>query len=164
MQEVSKCPDLDLLDELFSYDSHTGELTRRITCGGRPAGSVAGCYHEGYVRVRINNKGYLVHRIAWKIYYREEPPKYIDHINNIADDNRISNLRKCEKYQNVHHSKTYSNNTSGQKGVYKKGTRWHAFISVNGGNHNLGYHDTFEEAVTARINAEQKLLGEFQPV
>lgn len=81
----------------------------------------------------------------------------IDHINHDVADNRKANLRECEHYQNIIATKTYSNNTSGRKGVYydKSRNKWMAILTVNKKTINLGRFNMYDEAVKARENAER---------
>ena len=94
------------------------------------------------------------------------PPKgkVIDHINHITFDNRKSNLRICEHYQNIIHSRTYKNNTSGRKGVYwdKSKNKWAVYITANKKTQFLGRYDDFDEAVKVREDAEEKYHKEFK--
>ena len=52
-------------------------------------------------------------------------------------------------------SKLRVNNTSGHTGVYKKRGKWNAYITVNKRKYSLGSHDSYDEAVKARKNAEE---------
>lgn len=94
------------------------------------------------------------------------PPKGkdVDHINHITFDNRKSNLRICEHYQNIINSKTYKNNTSGKKGVHwdKSRNKWLVSITVNKKTYYLGRYDNFDEAVRVREEAEEKYHKEFR--
>lgn len=87
----------------------------------------------------------------------------VDHRNHITHDNRKFNLRVCEHFKNIIHSKTYSNNTSGRKGVYwdKSRNKWMALLTHNKKTKHLGRFDNFEDAVRAREIAEEKYHGEF---
>lgn len=87
----------------------------------------------------------------------------VDHKNHITYDNRKENLRIIEHYKNITHSKEYSNNTSGRKGVYFDKTRnkWMANITFNKKTTYLGRFDTFEDAVKAREQAEYLIHGDF---
>jgi hypothetical protein len=87
----------------------------------------------------------------------------VDHINHIKYDNRKDNLRICERYQNITHSKTRKDNTSGRKGVYwdKARYKWMAVLTYNKRVYHLGRFDTFEEAVEARKLAESEYHKEF---
>ena len=62
--------------------------------------------------------------------------------------------------QRIEGRKLYINNTSGRKGVYKKGmNRWRASIGFHGKVYHLGTFQTYEEAVTARQTAEAIFCG-----
>lgn len=86
----------------------------------------------------------------------------IDHINRNTCDNRKANLRCCKQSENGANANLSSANKSGRKGVclvkdYAPGVdKWKAFIMVNRVNHNLGFFDSFEEAVKRREEAELK--------
>ena len=85
----------------------------------------------------------------------------VDHINHIPYDNRKKNLRVIDHYKNITHSKEYSNNTSGRKGVCfdKSRNKWMASITFNKKTTHLGRFETFEEAVKAREEAEHTIHG-----
>lgn len=87
----------------------------------------------------------------------------VDHINHNKFDNRKANLRICTQQQNSRNKKVSRNNFSGVSGVVyvKNRNRWKARIWVNGVGIYLGHYKTFEEAVKARKEAEQKYFGEF---
>ena len=61
--------------------------------------------------------------------------------------------------------KLRTNNSSGITGVswHKQKSKWRARIVVNGIEMLLGMYDKFEDAVKARLKAEQKYFGEFAP-
>jgi|GEM_PF-4023885 len=50
-------------------------------------------------------------------------------------------------------------NTSGVTGVYRRGKKWQAAITVKGKQISLGYFETKDEAIAARKAAEHKYLG-----
>jgi hypothetical protein len=56
-----------------------------------------------------------------------------------------------------------SNNSSGVTGVYwvKRQQRWAASLCFKGERYHLGLFDRFDDAVTARKEAEQKYFGTF---
>lgn len=61
---------------------------------------------EGYVMVGLSNKKWLVHRLVYTVFIGDIPDKMvIDHINNIRNDNRISNLRLYTQKQNCYNKK-----------------------------------------------------------
>jgi len=129
--------------------------------------------NEDYGRMCLNSLGYVifgdmsdslrksysVHRFITNFAY-----KCVDHINQARHDNRRSNLRDGTGSLNQRNSKQQSNNKSGFRGVGSKtGRRFYACISgkqfPNGRGLHLGYFDSFEEAVEARIAAEIKYMG-----
>lgn len=122
--------------------------------------------NTGYVRTVIwkNNKPntVLMHRLIME-HYENINKKDIDHMNHKTNDNRKSNLRACEHYQNIISSKTYSNNTSGRKGVYwdKARNKWAAWITIKKKHIFIGRFDTFDDAVKAREKAEEKYHKEY---
>ena len=117
----------------------------------------------GYLKNRraINGKRKLfaMHRIIMNAKEGE----MIDHINQDRSDNRKINLRLANKSKNAMNSKTRSDNTSGFNGVVIWGNRWRAQITLNQKMETIGYFDTFEEAVKARVAKEIELFGQFSP-
>ena len=89
-----------------------------------------------------------------------------DHINGDTLDNRKHNLRIVNHNQNGKNQKVHKNNTSGYSGVsyIERVQRWKARINVDGKDIYLGYYDTFEQAKTARIQAEKKYYKDFRRV
>jgi hypothetical protein len=90
----------------------------------------------------------------------------VDHINMDSLDNRKSNLRWATKSQNGMNRNLNKNNTHGAKGiVFHKGRRspWSASIKVNRKVLYLGYFETKELAIDARLAGEKKFFGEFSP-
>jgi len=85
----------------------------------------------------------------------------VDHKNGDPLDNRRQNLRLCTHAQNQHNTGLSCVNTSGFKGVSKRGKRWKAQIRINGKQTYLGTYDTPEEAGAAYDAAALKVQGEF---
>jgi len=154
-------PTVEELKERFSYDPETGVVIYKVDVAynvvkGRVAGSVS---KGGYLSVRINGRGYPLHRVIWALHHGEWPPHFIDHRNGVRFDNRIDNLRSATGTQNGHNSAKRSDNTSGHKGVTwnKICRKWRARI-----NHaHLGQFDSKDDAITARNSAARELHGEF---
>lgn len=149
------------LKEILSYDPDTGiftNLTQRSTRA--PKGGVAGTItHRGYIDIQIDGKKYQAHRLAWIYVYGNFPEKYLDHTNEIKDDNRLVNLRLATKQENGHNvSSPQINNTSGFRGVswHKSAKKWMATITINGKNKHLGYFNTAEEASEVYLAAKKK--------
>ena len=84
-----------------------------------------------------------------------------DHRNGQGLDNRRSNLRPATPGQNVCNQGRQRNNTSGFKGVYSRGNRWRAAVTVAGMELHLGYFGTPKEAALAYDHGARELHGEF---
>jgi len=84
-----------------------------------------------------------------------------DHINGNTLDNRRSNLRLATPSDNAHNTKLPKNNTTGYRGVGKKGNRYIAHIRSDNKEHHLGSFSTPEEAALAYNKAATELHGEF---
>lgn len=109
------------LKELVTYDENTGEFRWKVATAHRiKVGDLAGCYDgEGYRRIKVEGKPYLVHRLAWLYTYGTFPVKDIDHINGIKHDNSLINLRVATRSENQRNTKTRSTNSTGIKGLHK---------------------------------------------
>lgn len=153
------------LRELLHYNPETGTFTRRVSAGGRLAGSVAGNIDisNGYVRIGIDNRRHYAHRLAYQYVYGEVPPTEIDHVNGDRVDNRICNLRLATRSENNMNSVKRVNNTSGVVGVSwnKARSKWMAFVTHERKKIYLGIFDTIEEASAVRDAKARDLYGEF---
>jgi len=152
------------LKELLSYDPETGLfIWIKSTNRSIKIGSVAGGKKpDSYICIRIDKKNYLSHRLAWLYVYGKLPEKFIDHINEIKNDNRICNLRLANNQQNKQNmSKPNKNNKIGLKGVYwhETGKKWVSIIVINGKNKHLGLFIAQQEAHEAYLKAKR----EFHP-
>jgi hypothetical protein len=153
------------LHELFEYRDD-GTLIRKVNIQsmarkGDAAGSVGG---DGYTRISIDYKRYLLHRLIFLYHYGYlTHGLQIDHIDADKSNNRIDNLREVTGSQNMYNSKIRSNNKSGVKGVYWNEARrkWYPQIKVNGKYVLRGYYDTIEEAKAVIEKARDELHGDF---
>lgn len=150
------------LKKMFSYDPETGKLVRKFRSGEKEAGFLSG----DYLRVSINHKIYLVHRLVWKMVTGEEPVGYIDHIDGNRFNNAWANLRDVTHDQNMWNAKLFHNNTSGYRGVsfIQSHGMWRAAISVNGKKKHIGYFDTAEAAHVAFVAASAEVRDEYARV
>lgn len=118
---------------------------------------------NGYVisTDRNTRKTILIHRVITDCPDDMVP----DHIHGKETryDNRKSNLRIATTQQNSMNSILYKNNTSGVTGVtwHKRDNVWQARIKVGYKYVHLGYFNSFEDAVGARKEAEEKYFGEY---
>uniref|UniRef100_A0AAU8KYM5 HNH endonuclease n=1 Tax=Acinetobacter phage vB_Ab_1137_KEN_03 TaxID=3158853 RepID=A0AAU8KYM5_9CAUD len=125
---------LELISK-FKYDPHTGSITRLTQMGNYSAGTVCGgLARNGYLVVKYAGQQMLAHRLAWFLHYGEEPPKYIDHINQCKTDNRIANLREANRSQNQCNISVSSRSTTGIKGIMpvRGGKLFRAEVCLNG--------------------------------
>lgn len=89
----------------------------------------------------------------------------IDHKDRNSLNNTKENFRRCTLSQNGMNKGLQSNNTSGKTGVHydSRINRYYAYIKKDGQRLSLGGYNNFDDAVKARLFAEQKYFGEFAP-
>jgi len=154
--------DKEYLNSLIDYDPKTGKFTWKIVRvkNQLSEGSHAGYIDsKGYLRIQIDGKNYMAHKLAWLSVYGTIP-ETIDHINQVKNDNRIENLRVVTHSENAKNKKIGAKNTSGCMGVtWKKSEcRWVVRINADGKRVYLGSFAKYDDAVNARKSAE-KLYG-----
>lgn len=84
----------------------------------------------------------------------------INHINGNKLDNRRSNLRIATRSESHINRGMHMNNTSGYKGVFKKGNRWCAQVGCDSVSLYLGTFDSRKEAAKAYDRKAYELFGE----
>jgi len=157
---IMKVMQQDRLKDRLSYDPVTGIFTWiESPCPTVMKGTKAGTNENGYITIGIDNKVYKAHRLAWLYSYGYMPEQSIDHIDRNKANNKISNLREASSQCNIRNTDNWATNKSGVKGVYwhNQSGRWRAKITVNYKVKVLGNHKAFDEAVCARLAAEQCL-------
>lgn len=121
--------------------------------------------HKGYVRInkQVNGKqfGVRLHRFILELNDKEK--RQVDHINGDKLDNRKSNLRLVTNSQNQMNKRPQRKSKSGQNGVIylENRKRWLARIRRDGRLYHIGYYADLDEAVAARLKAENSLFGEY---
>jgi hypothetical protein len=143
------------LRELLDYDPETGRFSKN----GAQRGFLVP--PKNYVRVHLDGRQRLAHRLAWLYVYGEWPSGQVDHLNGDKTDNRIANLRcvsAAQNMQNIRSAKSY-NKTGGLLGVCRPSgeSKYVAQISVGGVNRYIGRYDTAEEAHAAYLAEKRKL-------
>lgn len=149
------------LKQLLHYEPNTGVFTWLVSRGRVKKGTIAGSKQKyGHLAVKIDGKNYHLHRLAWLYVYGKFPDNMIDHINGIADDNRIDNLRDVNNAVNQHNQKTaHTNSKSGLIGASwnKQNKAWKAQIAHHGKVIYLGFYKSAELAHEAYLKAKRKL-------
>ena len=144
-----------LKEEPFYFDKEDYELIKDY------------CWHydkEGYVvaSVTIDGKQTTIkmHRIIFNV---TNSRCQVDHIYHVHHDNRKSQLRLVTNQENQYNKQISSNNTSGKTGVSwnKREQKWRAYITINDKQISLGYYNSFEQALNARVQGEKKYFGEY---
>ena len=152
------------LQSILNYNSDTGIFTWKISkSGNKGINSLAGCLHKKskYYYICINYKHYKLHRLAW-LYVYGEWPNIIDHIDGNPSNNKISNLRNCNRQENMCNQKLRKDNTTGVKGIrFAKHGKWRVLITSKKIKNHIGYFDDFFEACCAAYSARNKLHGNF---
>lgn len=153
----------EMVRSLLIYDPQTGLFTRRVSTNGAVRiGQNAGARANGYVFIKLFQRRYAAHRLAWAYVYGEWPPGPIDHVNGIKSDNQITNIRPATYSQNIANTLCRRDSRSGMKGVSRHTSgRWRAKCRVNGIIHHLGMFDTKEEAHAAYTQFASKAFGPY---
>lgn len=147
------------LKELLHYNSETGVFTWKISRQGINVDTmIAGTNHQGYIRIRVDNKCYRAHRLAWLYVHGQFPLDQLDHIDHNRNNNAILNLRPSTLEINNRNASKHKKNSSGVTGVYwhKGNKKWRALIFSTGKLINLGSFDVKDDAIKARAEANIK--------
>ena len=142
------------------YEPDTGVFRRYSRTGNgklteEPVGYVT---PKGYLRVRIGDEKYFLHRLAWLYVYGKFPKETIDHINKIPSDNRIENLRDISNFENQQNKSEEAprNSSTGIKNITHVKGKFRVQIWKNGVHQVLGTFSTIEEA--------SKVLSDFRSI
>jgi hypothetical protein len=148
------------LKELLSYDPETGVFTNLVLRNHKSAraGAVAGSKNQrNYVEIRIANRNYYAHRLAWLYMLGEWPPALIDHIDTDCSNNKWANLRSATHRQNQQNRRrAISGKIGGMLGanwMESKG-KWRARIRIDGKETHLGLFATKEDAHATYLAAK----------
>jgi hypothetical protein len=148
----------------FKYDPATGSVTVVKPYQQHPFGSILGSDNgQGYLRASFKGRRFLLHQMAWFLFYEEWPTMDIDHKNRDKHDNKISNLRLATFDQNRQNVVPQKTTKTGLRGVHRRSTDnlIQASISVNGKSIHLGTFKKCSDAAKAYNDAAIKFHGEF---
>lgn len=137
--------------KIFYFDKEDFDLIKDYSWGENT---------DGYIVSIKKNKEVLMHRLVLGL--ERSDGKVVDHINHNVWDNRKSMLRITTTAENVRNHSIAKNNKSGKTGVRfdEESGLWEAYI-WHGRNRRLGKYKTIEEAIDARLEAEDKYFGEY---
>lgn len=152
-------------DKTLPFVRKFNSINRGRYKSGDPIGS-RDAREDGYACIRIgtrkSSKLILMHRAVW-MYHNGEIPKglQIDHINHDRSDNRIENLRLATNATNSQNRKGADfDSVTGVLGVCVRTDcpkkPYFARITVNGKNYKTKQMASIEEAITGRLELEQK--------
>ncbi len=100
----------------------------------------------------------MAHRAIWAMVHGIWPAIALDHVDQDRLNNRASNLREAGYALNALNRSMMSRNTSGCTGVEQRPSgSWYAVIRLRKQRVYLGTFYSFEEAVIARQNAQDRL-------
>ena len=151
------------LQKMFKH--HEDGTVTRLTYEGSTAkiGDTVGCLSNGYLKVRMDDKLYLLHKVLFQMHHGYTP-HCVDHADNNPLNNRIDNLREATLSQNSWNTRKQSKKCSSiYKGVnqIKATSKWRAYICINYKQKHLGCFDTEEEAAQAYDIALLSIEPEF---
>ena len=113
---------------------------------------------QGYIKTVIRGKNIALHRLVMGVL-DDDDRKPVDHINRNKLDDRKENLRIVTTAQNNKNRDRWRKDGT-KVGVYKFRDKWESKIGINGECTRIGVYDTYEDAVKARIEAEEKYYGD----
>jgi len=150
-------PEILKIREYIKYIPSTGEFYRKKKNKGRGKIGIIRLHTPNmYPVITTQNRTYLAHRLAWCMYYNEEPPMLLDHIDGDKLNYKICNLRKVTYSENRQNQFQYSeHNKSKLLGVVKTKNKWLAKIGINGSSIFLGSFNSPEEAGEAYLEAKK---------
>ncbi len=152
----------DVLRQFLHYDPKSGDFIwiRKTRCK-TVVGDVAGSFSKNnkYIYISIFRTTYLAHRLAWFYMTGKWPQGQIDHIDGDRSNNRWDNLRDVPAAGNAQNRRVPRVDcSSGFIGVAKKGNRFAARITYEGGRYKyLGMFSTAEEAHAAYVMAKREI-------
>jgi hypothetical protein len=126
-------------------------------------GKQAGCDDgQGYIKITINKKQYLAHRIIYFMHHGKMPVA-IDHMDRNVKNNRIENLREADASKNGMNAKTAKPSSTGCRNVTRsrKKNTFDVFIRVKGKSTFIGNFEDLEFADLVATEARSKYHGAF---
>lgn len=157
-----------VLREHLHYDPETGIWTwlkprAQWISPGAVAGATARFGTHQYRVIKIFQKIYLAHRLAFFYVTGGWPENEIDHKNGNGLDNRWQNLRPATRQQNGQNQRLSRSNTTGLKGVtwVKRRRVYAAGLKHNKKYYFLGHFNCPAAAHFAYVVAAERKFQDF---
>lgn len=137
----------EILNDIFIYKDGDLFFKKRLSANVKIGDNVGYKNNLGYIKTKIKNKSYFVHRLIW-IMHNGYTELNIDHIDHNPSNNKIENLRLVKHLDNCRNRKLRKDNTSGMNGVMfnKSKNKWEVYLSKK----YIGSFTTKEEAIEKR--------------
>lgn len=151
------------MKEYLRYEPDSGRFiwikspSANVNVGAIAGGPDAG----GYWRISLLGKFHSAHRLVFLYLNGEMPKGEVDHINGDKADNRLANLRICERGQNCQNVRVRKDNRLGIKGlrITKSGTI-EAQVIARKQRHSKTF-STIEEAQSWLTQKREEVHGNF---
>lgn len=159
----------DTVNKYLSYNPETGDFiwlprTKGSRFNKKLIGKIAGYKttskksKTSYYSIKLKGKDYKAHRLAMLVMDGYMPEE-VDHIDGNGLNNKYSNLRMSNRFDNSRNPQIQSSNKTGVIGVnwHKAAKKWQARAVDNYGNRvDLGRYDSFDAAVAVRRRYEKE--------
>ena len=151
------------IKELLDYSKETGKFIWKVQRQCVKQGTIAGSLSKlGYIKIVIDGKSYLAHRLAFLYETGSFPVNFVDHINGVTFDNRWYNLRNATRSENIQNSITAPRGLPRNVFFYgEKKNPYRVVIYHHGKSHSYGYFSSLEDASNTATEIRKKLHGEF---
>ncbi len=157
--------EIEMLQARLSYNEKLGVFSWKGVKPRTPSrtGHAGTRCANGYIKIIVNGKSYMAHRMAMAFVHGHWPPCLVDHINRDPADNRISNLRFATCSENGRNRRRRRDSKSGVKGVSWccQTRKWKASIQVHGVEKTIGRFPSIPQAAEAYAAKARELHGEF---
>jgi len=154
---------MDQQTALRFFEYRDGKLLWKINPRNqKKIGSEAGTPHNQYMRVQINGKGHLLHRLIFLMHHGYLPT-IVDHIDGNPSNNKIENLRDATYQQNCLNVKPRKDSKTGVQNVsyHKRWKKWTVHLTIYGKRKCLGYFKDLELAELVAKEARSKFYGDY---
>lgn len=152
---------VDYLRSRYKYDPATGAITLRGSKSRKRCGSILG----GYRVVKVPYEGRRVqiaaHKLAWALHHGVMPDHEVDHRDLNRRNNRIRNLRKASRGQNLVNRPNVGALPKGVTLSRRKNLPYQAQVTINGFYKYLGCYKTADEAHQAYLHHAVPAWGEY---